>query len=185
MESPFIVATAKGLGQHGWRVVRFEFPYMQRQRCLGKKRPPDSAAVLTEHFRREVDELSGTNPLVIAGKSMGGRIASMIAESLFETGRIRACVCLGYPFHPLGRPDKLRTEHLQRITAPLLIVQGERDAMGRRDEVDNYPLSSAIELAWIPDGDHSFKPRQRSGHSESSNLELAVERIDHFLCKLL
>ena len=185
MESSFMEATAQGLAGLGWHVVRFEFPYMQRQRLLGKRRPPDRAEILIAHFREQVSALAGSSPLFIGGKSMGGRIASLVAASLFDQDQIRACLCLGYPFHPLGRPDNLRIEHLQKITSPVLIVQGERDAMGRLDEVETYPLAPAVELAWIPDGDHSFKPRQRSGHSESSNLKLAVEMADHFLCKFL
>ena len=185
MDSPFLEATARGFARLGWRIIRFEFPYMQRQRRLGKRRPPDRPDVLMERFRAVVSEFSGSSPLFIGGKSMGGRVASLVAASLYEANQIRACVCLGYPFHPLGKPGNLRIEHLQQIKAPLLIVQGERDAMGRRDEVETYSLAPAVELAWVPDGDHSFKPRQRSGHSESSNLRLAVERSDHFLCKLL
>ena len=185
MDSSFMESVARSLGSLGWRVIRFEFPYMQRQRLLGKKRPPDRTEVLTDHFLSEVHQLSTSVPLFIAGKSMGGRVASMIAESLFLADRIRGCVCLGYPFHPLGRPDSLRIEHLQRSTVPVLIVQGERDAMGRIDEVQGYSLARTVQLALIPDGDHSFKPRQRSGHSASSNLELAVETVDHFLCNLL
>ena len=178
-------STAQEFAGLGWRVARFEFPYMQRQRLLGKKRPPDRAEKLIEHFREQVSALSVSSSLFVGGKSMGGRIASLLAASLFDEDQIKACLCLGYPFHPLGRPDNLRIEHLQKITAPVLIVQGERDAMGRRDEVETYPLAPAVELAWIPDGDHSFKPRQRSGHSESSNLKLAVELADRFLCKFL
>ena len=185
MESSFMETTARSLGNLGWRVIRFEFPYMQRQRLLGKKRPPDRIEVLTGHFQAEVNQLTESLPLFIAGKSMGGRVASMVAESLFVADRIRGCLCLGYPFHPLGRPDRLRIEHLQRSTVPTLIVQGERDAMGRFEEVMEYDLAPSVQLAWIPDGDHSFKPRQRSGHSVSTNLQLAVEKVDDFLRKLL
>ena len=185
MDSFFMETVARSLGCLGWRVIRFEFPYMQRQRLLSKKPPPDRADVLSDHFLAEVNQLSMSVPLFIAGKSMGGRVASMIAESLFVADRIRGCFCLGYPFHPLGRPDSLRIEHLQRSTVPVLIVQGERDAMGRMEEVQGYSLARTVQLAWIPDGDHSFKPRQRSGHSASSNLDLAVEKADEFLCKLL
>ena len=181
MDSPFMAAMADGLAEQGWQVLRFEFPYMQRQRSSGKKRPPDKAEVLLDSFRDQVGALAQDKPLVIGGKSMGGRIASLLADALFDEQQIQACLCLGYPFHPLGKPDRLRTEHLAELRTPTLIVQGERDAMGRKDEVIIYSLSEQLELAWIPDGDHSFKPRKSSGHSEASNWALAIEAMDRFL----
>ena len=181
MDSPFMAAMADGLAEQGWQVLRFEFPYMQRQRSSGKKRPPDKAEVLLNSFRDQVKELAQDKPLVIGGKSMGGRIASLLADALFDEQRIQSCICLGYPFHPLGKPERLRTEHLAELRTPTLVVQGERDAMGRQDEVITYNLSEQLELAWMPDGDHSFKPRKSSGHSEASNWALAIEAMDRFL----
>ena len=181
MDSPFMAAMADGLAEQGWQVLRFEFPYMQLQRSSGKKRPPDKAEVLLNSFRDQVKELAQDKPLVIGGKSMGGRIASLLADALFDEQRIQACICLGYPFHPLGKPERLRTDHLAELRTPTLVVQGERDAMGRQDEVITYNLSEQLELAWMPDGDHSFKPRKSSGHSEASNWALAIEAMDRFL----
>lgn len=185
MDSPFMEAMAAGLAEKGWQVLRFEFPYMQRQRSSGKKRPPDKAEVLLTSFRDQVRALDQDRPLVIGGKSMGGRIASLLADALLEEQAIQGCLCLGYPFHPLGKPDRLRTEHLAGLRTPTLVIQGERDAMGRRDEVTSYTLSDQLQLAWMPDGDHSFKPRKSSGHSESTNWALAVRAMDHFLTKQL
>ena len=185
MDSPFMETIAASLADRGWRVVRFEFPYMQRLRSTGKKSPPDRADRLLSHFRNEVNEQAGQAPLFIGGKSMGGRVASLLADELFRSGQLRGCVCLGYPFHPLGKPDTRRIEHLQGMDAPVLIVQGERDAMGRREEVEGYPLARTVQLAWMPDGDHSLKPRQRSGRTEAMNLDLAAESVDQFLRKLL
>ena len=105
MDSPFMAAMADGLAEQGWQVLRFEFPYMQRQRSSGKKRPPDKADVLLDSFRDQVKALAQDKPLVIGGKSMGGRIASLLADALFDEQRIQACICLGYPFHPLGKPE--------------------------------------------------------------------------------
>lgn len=181
MDSPFMATMADGLAEQGWQVLRFEFPYMQRQRSSGKKRPPDKAEVLLDSFRDQVKALAQDKPLVIGGKSMGGRIASVLADALFDEQRILACICLGYPFHPLGKPERLRTDHLAELRTPTLVVQGERDAMGRQDEVITYNLSEQLELAWMPDGDHSFKPRKSSGHSEASNWALALEAMDRFL----
>ena len=108
---------------------------------------------------------------------MGGRIASMVADDL----GVRGLVCLGYPFHPPGRPEKLRTAHLEGLQTPTLIVQGERDSFGKPDEVRMYPLSKTIRVVWVPDGDHSLKPRKRSGHTEEENLETAADAIAGFV----
>ena len=105
--------------------------------------------------------------VAVGGKSMGGRIASMIAD---EVGA-RALVCFGYPFHPPGQPRQLRTAHLQALRTPALILQGTRDAFGVPDEVAGYGLSPAIRVEWIEDGDHSFKPPARSGRTETDNVE--------------
>ncbi|MDE0254731.1 MAG: alpha/beta hydrolase [Rhodospirillaceae bacterium] len=176
MDSPFMDRIAEGVAAAGWRVVRFEFPYMAARRATGAKKPPDREPVLTGTWRSVIADL-GADTLVIGGKSLGGRMASMIAD---EAG-VRGLVCLGYPFHPPGRPDRLRTAHLETLATPALILQGERDPLGRADEVPCYTLSETISLAWLPDGDHSFKPRKASGHTEESNLALAVERICGFL----
>jgi predicted alpha/beta-hydrolase family hydrolase len=176
MDSPFMAHIADGLGARGLRVARFEFPYMAARRRDGKRRPPDRAPVLLESWRAEIAKLGGPD-LAIGGKSLGGRMASLIAE---EEG-VRALVCLGYPFHPPGRPEKLRTEHLESLDTPSLILQGERDPFGTRDDVEGYSLSPAIRIAWCPDGDHSFKPRKASGRSQEDNWDLAVDVVFEFL----
>jgi predicted alpha/beta-hydrolase family hydrolase len=184
MDSPFMAHLAEGLGARGLHVTRFEFPFMAARRRDGKKRPPDRAPVLLESWRAAIAELGdpGGSPgggpgLAIGGKSLGGRMASLIAD---EMG-VRALVCLGYPFHPPGRPETLRTEHLETLETPCLILQGERDPLGTRDEVAGYTLSPAIRLAWCPDGDHSFKPRKASGRSQEDNWGLAVAVVFEFL----
>jgi predicted alpha/beta-hydrolase family hydrolase len=112
---------------------------------------------------------------------MGGRIASLVANSLYNDDLIQGVVCLGYPFHPLKRPDQLRTERLGSFSAPMLIVQGERDPMGGREEVDNYVLSDQIQIRWIADGDHSLSPRKRSGFTVKQNLDQAIRCVDVFM----
>ena len=180
-QSPFMQAMAYGLAQLNWRVHRFDFPYMARQRLTGQETLPDRPDVLLKAFRDAVDQLDQGRPLVIGGKSMGGRIASLLLDELHASSTVAAGVCLGYPFHPLGKPAQLRTQHLIDLSAPCLIVQGERDAMGRQDEVEGYSLSSAVTLQWIPDGDHSFSPLKRSGRTEEQNLSLAVQHVHAFL----
>jgi predicted alpha/beta-hydrolase family hydrolase len=176
MDSAFMAFFAAGLARQGFRVVRFEFPYMASGRATGKQKPPDREPVLREMWLRVI-ELLGTERLVIGGKSMGGRIASLVAD---EAG-VAGLVCLGYPFHPVGKPDRLRVEHLGAIKTPTLIMQGERDPFGSREEVAGYKLSPAIRVAWMQDSDHSFKPRKTSGRTEQQNWEAALGEIVTFL----
>ncbi|HVS38920.1 MAG TPA: alpha/beta fold hydrolase [Gemmataceae bacterium] len=176
MDSQFMCYFAEGLGKRGYRVVRFEFPYMASKRCSGTPRPPDREPVLRETWLQVVNVL-GHERLVIGGKSLGGRIASLVAD---EAG-VAGLVCLGYPFHPTGKPDRLRVEHLGTIKTPTLIVQGERDPFGARDEVARYRLSKAVKVAWMMDGDHSFKPRKSSGRTEQQNWEAALAEVAAFL----
>lgn len=171
----------------GLRVARFEFPYMAARRA-GGRRPPDREPVLRSTWHAVVRALTGReltagvspSRLAIGGKSMGGRIATMVADEL----DVGAVVCFGYPFHPPKDPAKLRVAHLEHLRAKTLIVQGERDPFGDRAEVAGYPLSPAIELAWCPDGDHALRPRRRSGHTEASNLAFAASRVVAFLARI-
>ena len=174
---PFLETITAGFVARGVRVVRFEFPYMEKRREDGKKRGPDRAPVLETTWRNVIEHLGGGARWVIGGKSMGGRIASMVAEPVGARG----LVCFGYPFHPPGRPERLRTAHLESIETPTLIVQGTRDALGSREEIDGLTLSPRIRFLWLMDGDHSFKPRKRSGETVSAHLERAVECAVEFV----
>ena len=107
VESPFMQAFAQGLAAAGLRVAMFEFPYMTELRS-GRRRPPDREPVLRQTWLQVTEQL-GAERLVIGGKSMGGRIASLVADDAGVAGLI----CLGYPFHPAGQPEKLRVEHLR------------------------------------------------------------------------
>ena len=184
MDSPFMDAFADGLAARGLRCARFEFPYMAQRRDDGKKRPPNPARVLLATWREVIDEI-GRDRLVIGGKSMGGRMASMIAAELESEGApVRGVACLGYPFHPPGKPEKLRTEHLENLKTPTLICQGTRDPFGTREEVPAYLLSKKIKLRWLEDGDHGFKPRKASGRTEQQNWDDALDAIKAFCGKL-
>jgi len=176
MDSPFMAEVAAGLGSRGWRVVRFEFPYMVRRREDGKKRPPDRQALLLDTWRSVIAEL-GSEHLIIGGKSMGGRMASLIADESEVTG----LVCLGYPFHPPGKPERLRIDQLREMTTPALLVQGTRDPFGGAEEVAEYPLSPAIRIHWAEDGNHDLAPRKRSGRTADQNLAEALAAMDGFL----
>ncbi|MEE8585420.1 MAG: alpha/beta family hydrolase [Acidobacteriota bacterium] len=177
MDTPFMDAMAEGLVGGGIRVVRFEFPYMLRRRREGKRTAPDRPTVLIEAWKEVIRRLGGGSGLFMGGKSMGGRIASLVAD---EEG-VQGLVCLGYPFHPPGNPLKLRTAHLEGLMTPTLIVQGERDVFGHAQEVPRYPLSTKIRVAWMPDGDHSWKPRKKSGHTQEQNIAKAVSEVVKFV----
>src|SRR5580700_772989 len=177
MDSPFMETIAEGIARTGVRVARFEFPYMRRRRETGRSGAPDPGPALMQSWRDTIGELGDPRRLVIGGKSLGGRIASMIAD---EAG-VRGLVCLGYPFHPPGKPEQTRTRHLEVLRTPALILQGSRDPFGKPDEVAQYRLSRSIRLKWLEDGDHSFKPRVRSGHTEADNLGAAIADLVEFI----
>ncbi|MDH4980758.1 alpha/beta family hydrolase [Hyphomicrobium sp. D-2] len=194
MTSPYLNAVSDLLCEHGLQVSRFEFEYMAARRDGGKRKPPPRADRLTTEYLLAVKALhdqtpalkNGNQRLIIGGKSMGGRVASMVAQELYASQQISGLVCLGYPFHPPGKPENLRTAHLRDITCPTLIVQGERDPFGTRAEVTGtdghagYDLSQAIEMVWIPDGDHDFAPRRGSGFTRAGNLALAADAVAAF-----
>ena len=177
MDSPFMQRVAEGVAAAGVRVIRFEFPYMQRRRETGKGGAPDPPHILMQSFLDAIEKAGGSSGLVIGGKSMGGRIASMVADD----AEVRGVVCLGYPFHPPGKPGKTRTKHLETMRTPTLILQGTRDSFGGPDEVGGYKLSSAVRIEWIEDGDHSFKPRARSGRTEADNVGAAIALVAKFI----
>ncbi len=177
MDSPFLAAMARGLAARGLRVVRFEFPYMRARRERGERKPPDRQPALEKAWREVIERLGGGGTLVIGGKSLGGRIASMVAD---DAGA-RGLVCLGYPFHPPDAPERLRTAHLRALRTPTLIVQGTRDPFGSPAEIEGYELSPAIRVVFLEDGDHSFKPRVSSGRTEKQNLEAAMDAVAEFV----
>ena len=180
MDSPFMNVIAEGVARSGFRVVRFEFPYMARRRTEGVKGPPNREPVLLDAWREVFAAVRATGPTVIGGKSLGGRMASKIADEVGAAG----LVCLGYPFHPPGKPERLRTEHLRDLQTPTLIVQGTRDPFGTESEVGAYQLSPEIRVFWSGDGDHGLKPRVRSGRTETQNLTEAIEEICGFMREL-
>ncbi len=179
MDHPWMERMAGLLAEEGVRTVRFEFPYMAERRISGKRPGPNPSRKLEATWREVIDDL-GAEGLVIGGKSMGGRIASMVAE---EAG-VAGVVCLGYPFHPPGKPERLRTAHLEAIGTPVLILQGERDTFGRREEVAGYALSDSVRVHWLVDGDHGLKPRKASGRTEAEHLAEAAREAARFVAEV-
>lgn len=179
MDSDWMNDMAGRLAGFGVNVLRFEFAYMAQRRVDGVKRPPNPAAKLLDCWRevfavvrRHVDGV-----LAVGGKSMGGRMASLLADELGAD----ALVCLGYPFYAVGKPQKPRVEHLASLQTRTLIVQGERDALGNRDAVEAYDLSPGIEVFWLASGDHDLKPLKVSGFTHSGHLASAAQKVAEFL----
>lgn len=186
MDTPFMTTIAEGLAAAELRVVRFEFAYMAKRREDGRKRGPDRMPMLLERWRDVLDSLAPADtPVFIGGKSMGGRSAAMFAADPDNQDHITGVVCLGYPFHPPGKPDKTRLEPLRDAVKPTLILQGERDPFGKPDEIAGYRIEQPVRVAWIPDGDHSFVPRKRSGYTEDQTLDLAVTAVTGFVSDVL
>lgn len=181
MDSPFMSSVAAGLARRRIGVVRFEFPFMERARGGGRRGAPDRAELLRACWLEVIGELGDPVRLVIGGKSLGGRVASLVAD---EAG-VAGLVCLGYPFHPPGRPERTRTAHLATLATPTLIVQGTRDPFGGPDDVSGYELAPSIELTWIADGDHSLAPRKRSGRTVDDNLTAAIAAVAAFVSSRL
>jgi len=179
MDTPFMTFFAERLAAKSFRVARFEFPYMATRREGGKRKPPDRQPVLLDTWRAVIAEI-GADKLVMGGKSMGGRMASLIAEE----AHVKGLLCLGYPFYGAGRKDKPRTEHLTTLKTPTLICQGTRDPMGDRESVLKLKLSRTIRLHWAEDGDHDLGPRKASGLTHEQNLTAALDAAASFLAGL-
>ncbi|AQZ33965.1 alpha/beta hydrolase [Pseudomonas sp. LPH1] len=179
MDSPFMQTMAEGLAVCGVRVVRFEFAYMAQRRADGRKRPPNPQAQLLQQWREVHAQVRQrvAGPVAVGGKSMGGRMASLLADEFGAS----ALVCLGYPFYATGKPEKPRVAHLAELRTPTLIIQGERDALGNRETVEGYELSAAIELHWLQAADHDLKPLKASGFSHQQHLQAAVGAIAAYL----
>lgn len=176
-QSEFMQDMARELSALGVVVHCFDFDYMQVMQKTGKRRPPDKIEKLQQCFLQELQHTQGDLPLFIGGKSMGGRVASMILQH----SPALAGICLGYPFHPVGKPDKLRVAHLQEPGKPLLVLQGQRDTFGNDGEIPQYALHPRVEVAYLPDGDHSFKPRKASGFTQAQHVQTAAALAVSFM----
>lgn len=178
LDSDFMIEVSEHIASLGVNVARFDFDYMQVAKAQNKRRPPDKAPKLLACFKEHIALIDDDLPLFLAGKSMGGRMATMLAT---EKLAIKGVIALGYPFHPPGKPDKLRTEHLDALTVPCLIIQGERDTFGTKQEVVTFGLPEPLQVTWLEDGDHSFKPRKSSGFTEAGHRLRAAQALVAFI----
>jgi predicted alpha/beta-hydrolase family hydrolase len=177
MQSDFMCHVSSRLAQQGIRVVRFNFYYMQQQLQTGKRRPPDRQPKLLARYNEVLDELALEAPFFIGGKSMGGRMATILASERDVSG----VVVFGYPFHALGKPEKVRVDHFPQLTCPVLVCQGERDTMGSALDVAQYRLAPKMDIEWFADGDHDLKPRKSSGYCHEQHLQAAIKRVSQFI----
>ena len=185
MDSDFMETLASLLAAQQIAVARFEFPYMAQRRHGGSKRPPDRQPVLLAAFAEALAAMPNDVPCFIGGKSMGGRMASVLAS---EAGplpvSVAGVVCFSYPFHPPRRPESLRIAHLPALPVPMLICQGERDPLGDQGEVAGYHLGENVVLHWLGDGDHDLKPRKASGLTHAANLASAAAAAAAFMGRI-
>lgn len=186
MHHEFMTQIVLLFNQVNINVVRFNFPYMDKRLALGKRYPPDRMPKLLECYKQVINELISTNdrtelPLFIGGKSMGSRVAATLASDEDICLLIQGVFCVGYPFHPVNKADKLRLEPLQNTRKPIFIVQGERDTLGSQAEIVNYKISNLCRCIFLADGDHSLKPRVKSGFTLAQHMESAVNGIKLFI----
>lgn len=179
--SEFMQSMAKLISHPNIEVVLFDFPYMLKRQQTGKKSPPDRMPKLIEAYKQQIHEHGKGRKVFIGGKSMGGRVASMIADE----NDVNGLICMGYPFHPPGKPDNLRTEHLQHLETPALILQGTRDPFGKPEEVAGYNLSANIKVEWLEDGNHSLETLKRSEVSTEESWQMAAKFAQQFILNQL
>jgi predicted alpha/beta-hydrolase family hydrolase len=164
-------------------VLRFNFPYMDKRKLDGKRRPPDRMPVLIDCYQSLITNVKTDLPIFIGGKSMGGRVAATLANNKLFTGvhNIQGVICLGYPFHPIKKTDNLRLLPLQETQLPVLILQGDRDALGSKEEVNSYEISPRCQVHFFNDGDHDLKPRVKSGNTLAQHQQAAVSLVRSFI----
>ena len=180
MDSAAMTAIAAALAAEGIATRRFEFPYMAERR-EGRRRPPPKAEGLVGAYRSALEGLlaESRGPVLIGGKSMGGRVATMLAAEPLDP-RVLGVAVYGYPFRPPGKPDQLRLAPLAAARLPVLILQGTRDPFGGPDDVAGFDLPETVRVSWFEDGDHDLAARKASGHSQAGHLAAAAAAVRGF-----
>lgn len=177
--SDFMQTMAELLNAQKINVLRFNFGYMDKRIKDNKRYPPERMPTLLNCLKTVLSNLETSLPLFLAGKSMGSRVAATLVEN--KIAKVKGVVCLGYPFHPQKKPENLRLTPLQNTTTPILIVQGERDALGNKQEIEQYRLSSLCQVAFLADGDHDLKPRVKSGFTHQQHMQSAVQLLTEYI----
>lgn len=178
---------AESLAEEGVTTIRFEFPYMEKRREDGRKRPPDRQPALLEQFRKVISDVcrtpEGAGGVFVGGKSMGGRMASLVAATPEVADNVLGAVCFGYPFHPPGKPDRWRTAHFQELQRPILIIQGTRDPFGRKYEVEERRQAwpDRVNLQWLEGGEHDYRPLKKQGDSQAELVRKAAQQAAAFI----
>ncbi len=188
MHHDFMNKITELLNKENINVLRFNFPYMNKRKETGRRYPPDRMPKLLECYQSIISELNLNNlPLFIGGKSMGGRVAATLMSNndigSNELKHVNGTFCLGYPFHPPKKLDKLRLDPLLQAIKPVLIIQGERDTLGSQQDIATYNLPELCNVVYLEDGDHSLKPRIKSGYTHQQHIESAVQSIVNFVDK--
>lgn len=178
-DSTFLQRLRDALAAAGVQTMAFEFAYLQRMRREGRRRPPPNVEHMVDEMALWCDSVSHRDlpPLWLGGKSMGGRVASMLAARHGAPG----LVLCGYPFHPPNKPERLRLAHWPLLRCPTLVVQGSRDPFGTRDDVAGYVLPDTTRMHWLEGGDHDWRPRRASGRRQEALIEEGAAVIASFM----
>jgi len=178
MESPWMAAVAQGLTARGFGVLRFDYPYQERSLREERRLPPDRRPVLEACHARVLAALverTGVARPILAGKSMGARLSTILAA---KDAPCRGLVLFGYPLHPAGKPERLRSEHFPAVVQPALFLQGTRDALCDLELLEGalagFGGSATVEV--VEGADHGFHVLLRSGRSDGEVLEALLDR---------
>ncbi|MCX2723668.1 alpha/beta fold hydrolase [Roseibium salinum] len=188
MDAAFMNKLSEALAAEGIAVARFEFAYMAGRRSGGSKKPPPRADKLVAEFQTALQTLmkEAQGPLIVGGKSMGGRVAAMLAGGGSLPGRVAGVCCFGYPFHPSGTPEaEWRLAPLEDARRPVLILQGDRDPFGTRAEIDGITLPDNIAVTYLEDGNHDFGPRGKSPATLDGNIREAAAAVKGFVGEIV
>jgi uncharacterized protein len=174
-----MTSVARALGAAGFDVVRFNFLYRQKgsRRIDPMARLKACVATVAAHTRKELEP----RKLIVGGRSMGGRAASMLAAEGFACDGL---LLLAYPLHPAGRPEELRDAHLAQIRVPVLCFNGTRDALCRRDLMDQVLATLSWQMHWLEGADHSFHVLKSSGRTDDAVLKEIAEVSRGWLSRL-
>lgn len=189
MDSPFMNQLCQALLAQAVTVIRFEFTYMQQRRADGRRRPPPAINTLVDEYQHMIQAVGAWQtasphvqslPLWLAGKSMGGRVATLVAAQQASESYAGVAV-FGYPFHPPGKPENTRIAHFGQCSVPVHIFQGTRDPFGRPEEVADYCLPATVTLHWLATGNHDAEPTKKSGISQQALLQHAAESLSRLM----